>query len=124
MTRKRFDFCATLAGFAITVCATIASAATQTSASESPVAHTLANVMVEIVFTATQDYRDPFHEVTVDALFETPEGCTLKVPAFWGGGRTWKVRYASPVQGHPSLAKRVLRDGGPRPTQTLRHGSR
>jgi hypothetical protein len=99
MTRKRFDFCATLAGFAITVCATIASAATQTSASESPVAHTLANVMVEIVFTATQDYRDPFHEVTVDALFETPEGCTLRVPAFWGGGRTWKVRYASPVVG-------------------------
>jgi hypothetical protein len=62
-------------------------------------AHTQANVMVEITFTASQDYRDAFHEVTLDALFETPQGRTLKVPAFWAGGRAWKIRYASPVTG-------------------------
>jgi len=55
--------------------------------------------MVEIVFTATRDYRDAFHDVTLDALFETPQGHKLRVPAFWVGGRTWKVRYASPVAG-------------------------
>ena len=55
--------------------------------------------MVEIVFTATQDYLDAFHEVTLDALFETPQGCTLRVPAFWAGDRVWKVRYASPLVG-------------------------
>ena len=62
-------------------------------------ARTQANVMVEITFTASQDYRDAFHEVTLDAVFETPQGRTLKVPAFWAGGRTWKVRYASPAVG-------------------------
>ena len=85
--------------FGLIAFATIASAATPTSASEPPFAHTLANVMVEVVFTATQDYRDAFHEVALDVLFETPEGRTLKVPGFWAGGRTWKVRYASPALG-------------------------
>jgi len=69
-----------------------------TAASANPsanVARTQANVMVEFTFTANRDYRDAFHEVTLDALFETPQGRTLKVPAFWAGGRTWKVRYAS-----------------------------
>ena len=55
--------------------------------------------MVEIAFAATRDYRDPFHEVSLDALFVTPQGRTLRVPAFWAGGRMWKVRYASPVVG-------------------------
>ncbi len=73
---------------------------TAASASQSPVAaRTQANVMVEVAFTASQDYRDAFHEVTLDALFEAPQGRTLKVPAFWAGGRTWKVRYASPAVG-------------------------
>jgi hypothetical protein len=60
---------------------------------------TQANVMVEITFVASQTYHDAFHEVTLDALFETPQGQTLKVPAFWAGGRVWKVRYASPTLG-------------------------
>ena len=69
-------------------------------AGESPEAvRTEANVMVEIRFTANHDYRDAFHDVTLDALFETPQGRTLKVPGFWDGGRVWKVRYASPEVG-------------------------
>jgi hypothetical protein len=69
---------------------------TAPAANPSPDAvRTQANVMVEITFTANQDYRDPFHEVTLDALFETPNGRTLKVPGFWAGGRIWKIRYAS-----------------------------
>ncbi len=58
-----------------------------------------ANVMVEIAFRASQDYRDAFHDVALDVVFETPRGRTLKVPAFWAGGRVWKVRYASPIVG-------------------------
>jgi hypothetical protein len=58
-----------------------------------------ANVMVEITCTATRDYRDPFHDVTLDAVFQTPQGRMLKVPGFWAGGREWKVRYASPEVG-------------------------
>ena len=57
------------------------------------------NVMVEIAFTATRDYRNAFREVTLDVVFETPQGRRLEVPAFWAGGRVWKVRYASPAVG-------------------------
>ncbi len=60
---------------------------------------TQANVMVEITFTATRDYRDPFRDIALDAVFQTPRGRTLKVPGFWAGGREWKVRYASPEAG-------------------------
>lgn len=85
-------FCAPLVIWAVAVATA--------SASQSPVAaRTQANVMVEITFTASRDYRDAFHDVALDALFETPQGRTLKVPAFWAGGRTWKVRYASPAIG-------------------------
>jgi len=54
-----------------------------------------ANRMVELVFASAQAYDDPFNQVQLDALFTTPGGKTLRVPAFWAGGGTWKVRYAS-----------------------------
>lgn len=66
---------------------------------DSPAATAQTNRMVEIAFTAAQDYPNPFRDITLDVLFETPEGRTLKVPAFWDGGRSWKVRYASPALG-------------------------
>ncbi len=50
------------------------------------------NRMVEISFTSSRDFGNPFHDVTLDVLFDTPQGHTLKVPAFWDGGRVWKVR--------------------------------
>lgn len=60
---------------------------------------TEANVMVELTFTATRTYSDPFNEVTLDAVFHDPEGRELRVPAFWAGSNVWKARYASPVLG-------------------------
>ncbi len=60
---------------------------------------TQANVPVEIAFTAQQPHADPFNEVTLDVVFTEPAGTTRKVPAFWGGGGKWKVRYASPLTG-------------------------
>lgn len=61
------------------------------------------NKMVEISFTAAGTYNDPFNEVELDAVFTTPSGAQLKVPAFWAGGNTWKVRYASALQGNHSF---------------------
>lgn len=61
------------------------------------------NKMVEISFTAAGAYNDPFNEVELDAVFTTPSGAQLKVPAFWAGGNTWKVRYASALQGNHSF---------------------
>lgn len=58
-----------------------------------------ANQMAEVVITSAKDYKDPFNEVTLDAVFTTSEGQVLRVPAFWGGGGEWRVRYASSVCG-------------------------
>jgi len=60
---------------------------------------TEANVMVELTFTASRNYADPFNEVTLDVIFLDPQGRELRVPAFWAGTNVWKVRYASPVLG-------------------------
>ena len=58
-----------------------------------------ANRMAEISFESAKDYADPFNHVTLDAVFTTPDGRLLRVPAFWAGGKTWRVRYASPLVG-------------------------
>ena len=57
------------------------------------------NRMVEVLFAATDSYKDPFNEVTLDVIFKTPGGHELKVPAFWAGGNNWKVRYSSAETG-------------------------
>jgi hypothetical protein len=93
-------FCALRAGCVVAVCfAAVVAAISPSAKAEPPAARTQANKMVELAFTAARDYSDPFRDVTLDAVFETPQGHTLKVPAFWAGGRTWKVRYASPDTG-------------------------
>lgn len=47
----------------------------------------------EAVFTAQKDYPDPLaQEVTV--VFSGPAGELERTPAFWDGGRTWRVRFS------------------------------
>ena len=58
-----------------------------------------ANRMVEISFTAGKDHPDPFNTIDVDVTFTTPSSRVVRVPAFWAGGQTWRVRYASPEIG-------------------------
>lgn len=60
---------------------------------------TQANRMVELTLTATRIYSDPFNQVTLDAVFTDPKGHELRVPGFWDGNNTWKVRYSSPLLG-------------------------
>ncbi len=62
-------------------------------------ATTEANVPVEVAFTASETYRDPFNDVDLDVVFTDPAGKQLHVPAFWAGGNLWKARYASPLVG-------------------------
>lgn len=57
------------------------------------------NVMTEISFTSLTQREDPFNTVVLDVVFTEADGTTRRVPAFWAGGTTWKVRYASPVIG-------------------------
>jgi hypothetical protein len=58
-----------------------------------------ANRVAEVAFESAKEYADPFNETTLDVVFTTPDGKALRVPPFWAGGRTWRVRYASPQTG-------------------------
>ncbi len=60
---------------------------------------TPAHVPIEVAFTAGRDLADPSRAVIFDVVFQDPNGGTARVPAFWAGGRTWKVRFASGVLG-------------------------
>lgn len=56
------------------------------------------NTVFETLFESSKDYDNPFMEVEVDVVF-TKGDKAWKVPAFWDGGRTWKVRFAAPQEG-------------------------
>lgn len=62
-------------------------------------AATEANRLVEFTFESARPYQDPFNEITLDAVFTDPSGVRRRVPAFWAGGATWRVRYSSPIIG-------------------------
>ena len=51
-------------------------------------------VACEIEFTSDKDYENPVYTVDMDAVFyNETTGTVLTVPAFWDGGRSWKVRF-------------------------------
>lgn len=52
----------------------------------------------ETSFESSKDYQNPFMEVEVDVLFSNGKK-EWKVPAFWDGGKTWKVRFSAPEKG-------------------------
>ncbi|MGC8639969.1 MAG: DUF4038 domain-containing protein [Isosphaeraceae bacterium] len=58
-----------------------------------------ANRVIELTFTAAHDHADPFNTIDVDVTFTSPSSRVIRVPAFWAGGKTWRVRYASPEVG-------------------------
>ena len=47
----------------------------------------------EASFTASKDYDDPL-ELNVVVDFSGPGMARVRVPAFWDGGRIWKVRFS------------------------------
>lgn len=56
---------------------------------------TQCNEIVELVFTAEAEYADPYNELEMDAVFTAPGGDLLRVPCFWAGGKTWRVRFTA-----------------------------
>lgn len=57
------------------------------------------NVTQEIVLTSTVEYRTPYTEAALQAVFTGPNGQTMCVPGFWDGEQTWKIRFAAPDEG-------------------------
>ncbi len=95
LKKKTFSFLIlgllTLFLFSITIAAT--------AGDKPPAISTEANKIAEITLTAKRKYTDPFNQVMLDAVFTDPSGKTFKVPGFWAGGNTWKIRYSSAVTG-------------------------
>ena len=57
--------------------------------------HAICNTMTEWSLTASRVYADPFADVEVDVVITDPEGETQRLPAFWSGEGTWRVRFAA-----------------------------
>ncbi len=57
------------------------------------------NVPLEWGYASGRQYKDPFHELQVDALVTDPGGGEQRVPAFWAGGQQWRLRYAPHMPG-------------------------
>jgi hypothetical protein len=52
---------------------------------------------IEITLIAERDYPNGYTDVEVWAEFSHDTGTMLRRPAFWDGGRAWKIRFASPL---------------------------
>lgn len=59
----------------------------------------ICGVATEWSWTSGKQYSDPFNQLDVDAIVTLPSGIEERVPAFWAGESTWRVRYAPPVPG-------------------------
>ena len=57
------------------------------------------NCATEWSYGTAKSYADPFNDVTLDVVVAGPDGEEMRVPAFWAGGGTWRVRFASPKVG-------------------------
>ena len=54
----------------------------------------------EITLTAQNEYANPYTDLEVWAEFSDETGNVLRRPAFWDGGRTWKIRFAPTHTGY------------------------
>lgn len=61
------------------------------------------NGMVEWTYRSQRVYADPFNQVVLDLEIHGPSGQTWRVPGFWAGGDTWRVRFAPPEPGSYTL---------------------
>jgi hypothetical protein len=52
---------------------------------------------IELTLAAEHDYPNPYIDVEVSAEFRHDSGLVLRRPAFWDGGRQWRIRFASPL---------------------------
>ena len=55
--------------------------------------------VTEFTFAAQRAYHNPAVDVDLRVTFTGPAGERYDVPAFWDGGRAWKVRFAPTVPG-------------------------
>lgn len=49
---------------------------------------------IEQAFESSVDYENPIQGATLTVTFTPPKGEAVKVPGFWDGGKTWRVRFS------------------------------
>ena len=54
---------------------------------------------VELAFHSKTQYKNPYVDIDLSVSFTSNQGDSLIRLAFWDGGSTWKVRFASPKPG-------------------------
>jgi len=50
-------------------------------------------------FTSGKAYADPFNQVELDVIFADPQGQEHRMPTFWAGDQTWRVRFSAAKTG-------------------------
>jgi hypothetical protein len=50
-------------------------------------------------FESAVEYRNPIQEASLTTTFTSLKGAKFKVPGFWDGGKTWRVRFAPSEEG-------------------------
>ena len=65
----------------------------------------------EWAFTSTRQYGNPFVDVELDVIARDAEGAEFRMPAFWTGSQTWRVRYA-PAQPGTHTWRSLCSDAG------------
>jgi hypothetical protein len=58
-----------------------------------------ARTVMEWPVVSGKSYTDPFSEVEIDVIFTDTDGHEWRIPAFWAGCQTWRVRFAPPEPG-------------------------
>lgn len=68
-----------------------------------PLLNATARTAMEWSLASRKSYPDPFNDVELDVRFSTADGKEWRVPGFWAGGQTWRVRFAPPEPGRFSF---------------------
>jgi len=53
------------------------------------------NCAMEWSFSSAKKYDNPFNDIELDVIFTDPDGIEERVPTFWAGDNTWRVRYSA-----------------------------
>ena len=64
-----------------------------------PRLYATARTAMEWSLASGKSYADPFTEVELDVRFMNADRHEWRVPAFWAGGQSWRVRFAPPEPG-------------------------
>ncbi len=66
---------------------------------DDPTRQGTARGVVEWSYSSNKPYTDPFNDLELDVVFTGPDGHEHKVPAFWAGGQTWRIRFSPQSRG-------------------------